>query len=311
MILNERKDAIEPLWRYKNVFDYYITCQTAGDTNTPINPVLMFHKGQWVAVPKKTHFFRSSVIASNSKFGKRLSAKNLAAAATGSPPKANGDVRRPPLQNRSNFQEGGSLLEEQRAARRDEERERHAALQETPSRRRRRVPRPNDENRPVSPTPRSSRSSQFFLPANAPLPTPPDTQRAAGTQGEDNGQTNATNSGTAPYSTPPLTQTAPRNQGRQSAAPAAGPSRRSLAQLARQERERAQREQAALQQQQQARPAGAADPPNNPPPQPEQQQQPPDAGGPPAAVTAAPLHACQNIPDTNKLVARHAADAKY
>ncbi|KAK7005493.1 hypothetical protein R3P38DRAFT_2794668 [Favolaschia claudopus] len=194
------------------------------------------------------------------------------------------NASRPPLQNRSNFQEGGSFLEEQRAARRDEERERHAALQQTPSCRRRRVPRPNDENRPVSPTPRSSRSSQ---PANAPLPTPPDTQRAAGTQGEDNGQTNATNSGTAPYSTPPLTQTAPQNQGRQSAAPAAGPSRRSLAQLARQERERAQREQAALQQQQQARPAGAADPPKNPPPQPEQQQQPPDAGGPPAACGAA------------------------
>ncbi|KAK6980548.1 hypothetical protein R3P38DRAFT_3235414 [Favolaschia claudopus] len=201
---------------------------------------------------------------------------------------------RAPFQNIANLQEGvvcwsnkGPFVE-MRSGRGT------PLLQETPSRRRRRVPQAsNDENRSTSPTPRSSRS---FRSANG-LPTPPDTQRSAA-QRKECEQASGTNSATIsePLPTPPLTHTTPQNQASQSTATAAaGPSRRSLAQLARQQRERELREQAALQQQQTA----ARAPPMNPPPQADEQQ-PPGARDPPAGeqqqrlfIRIPPLHTLQ------------------
>ncbi|KAK7012370.1 hypothetical protein R3P38DRAFT_3209635 [Favolaschia claudopus] len=168
---------------------------------------------------------------------------------------------RAPFQNIVNLQRGwfvGATNVEMRSGRGT------PLLQETPSRRCRRVPQAsNDENRSTSPTPRSSRS---FRSANG-LPTPPDTQRSA----------------------------AQRKEFKSTATAAAGPSRRSLAQLARQQRERELREQAALQQQQTA----ARAPPMNPPPQADEKQ-PPGARDPPAGeqqqrlfIRIPPLHTLQ------------------
>ncbi|KAJ7925676.1 hypothetical protein B0H13DRAFT_1862933 [Mycena leptocephala] len=62
-------------------------------------------------------------------------------------------------------------LDQERAALRDADRERQQALQETPSRRYRRVPRREEENRAVSPTPGLRRA----VPPSG-LATPPDSQ---------------------------------------------------------------------------------------------------------------------------------------